>query len=150
MQIRSPWTAAGREVMARRSPSLATRLGTRPEGKDGPDAAIKQQPESLPWWRLRTWKVDLAILAKVREGLRALPDDPPEEASADEPPPADSQAPDPAIVAVRETFALAAAAGTTLLLTSTARCSCPTPDCVASSPRPWMNGATDCCGRDGR
>jgi NAD(P)H-flavin reductase/hemoglobin-like flavoprotein len=70
---------------------------------------------------LRTWKVDLNILTKVREGLKALPDDeppgesdgdePPGESEAAEPPPPDGLLPDPAVMAIRETFAIAAEAG---------------------------------------
>jgi hypothetical protein len=42
-----------------------------------PDAVIEGgQRRSLAWWRLRTWKKDLDLLARLRDGLRALPDEP--------------------------------------------------------------------------
>ena len=102
--------------MARRSPSLASRLDALPEGDDKPGEAVKNHPGSLPWWRTRTWKVDLAILAKVREGLKALPSEPPGEAGEDEPPaggppPGGDPQPGHAVLAIRETFARVADAG---------------------------------------
>ncbi len=42
-----------------------------------PDAVIEGgQRRSLAWWRLRSWKKDLDLLARLRDGLRALPDEP--------------------------------------------------------------------------
>jgi len=93
----------------------------------------------LAWWRLRSWRKDLDLLTRLRDGLNALPDDPPAvdqpEATAPsaDPPvispsePADSTVmpadktgsvtdpdgarPDPAIAAIKETFERVAAAG---------------------------------------
>jgi NAD(P)H-flavin reductase len=42
-----------------------------------PDAVIEGgQRRSLAWWRLRPWKKDLDLLTRLRDGLRALPDEP--------------------------------------------------------------------------
>jgi NAD(P)H-flavin reductase/hemoglobin-like flavoprotein len=42
-----------------------------------PDAVIEGgQHRSLAWWRLRSWKKDLDLLARLRDGLKALPDEP--------------------------------------------------------------------------
>src|SRR6185437_14643884 len=49
----------------------------RPEAAAVPDAVIDGgQRRSLAWWRLRSWKKDLELLARLRDGLKALPDDP--------------------------------------------------------------------------
>ncbi|HEU5416221.1 MAG TPA: hypothetical protein VFV41_00930 [Streptosporangiaceae bacterium] len=49
----------------------------RPEAVAVPDAVIDGgQRRSLAWWRLRSWKKDLDLLTRLRDGLRALPDDP--------------------------------------------------------------------------
>lgn len=74
------------------------------------------------WWRLRTWRTDMAVLARVRNGLQALPgaDSPTETAASTgnglaaeaESAPADTEnKPDPALVAIRATFASVAKAG---------------------------------------
>jgi NAD(P)H-flavin reductase/hemoglobin-like flavoprotein len=88
---------------------------------------------------MRSWRKDLDVLARLRDGLRAIPDEPlgddqPEPASPPPGPPADSDSkpaaspgtsdaeagsaaspasagPDPAIAAIRETFARTASAG---------------------------------------
>jgi NAD(P)H-flavin reductase/hemoglobin-like flavoprotein len=82
---------------------------------------------TLPWWRLRTWRKDLDALTRLRDGLRAMELDDaadaadttlPVAAKADlagglpskvAPPVPDT--PDPAIVAIRDTFAHVAEAG---------------------------------------
>src|SRR5262249_40663717 len=93
------------------------------------------------WWRGRTWRLDLAVLARVRSGLNSLPDAgplpadgtrsngvpaltgaaPPLDGSSPGPPAGpEPQAgpatpavpgPDPAIAAIRETFAVVEKAG---------------------------------------
>jgi NAD(P)H-flavin reductase/hemoglobin-like flavoprotein len=76
------------------------------------------------WWRLRTWRTDLAALAQVRDALRALPADEPVAAVACPLPAGDRSdapdrkldadagpSPDPAILSIRDTFAMVAEAG---------------------------------------
>jgi NAD(P)H-flavin reductase/hemoglobin-like flavoprotein len=87
-----------------------------------------KSPDQRPtaWWRRRTWHNDLDLLARVLDGLRAIPDPPDSRAEAAEPaaqedPVAEEQAagvtgsadagPDPAMVAIKETFARIADAG---------------------------------------
>ena len=99
----------------------------------------------LSWWQRRSWRMDLGVLARVRDGLKRLdadldfdgptrlppadmvgtadeePSAPPLDAEAGTaaPPPADPPAqdapagvlPDAAIMSIRETFAIVAAAG---------------------------------------
>jgi NAD(P)H-flavin reductase/hemoglobin-like flavoprotein len=56
----------------------------RPEAAAVPDAVIDGgQRRSLAWWRLRSWKKDLDLLARLRDGLKALPDEPDEPGSPD-------------------------------------------------------------------
>jgi NAD(P)H-flavin reductase/hemoglobin-like flavoprotein len=71
----------------------------------------------LAWWQRRSWHVDLAVLARVRDSLRRL-DEEPEDASAgtadspaDQPAQGGGVLPDAAIASIRETFAIVAAAG---------------------------------------
>ena len=72
----------GKRVMTLRHDSLrpespAPEALPRPEAAAVPDAVIDGgQRRSLAWWRLRSWKKDLELLARLRDGLRALPDDP--------------------------------------------------------------------------
>ena len=95
------------------------------------------------WWQRRSWRMDLEVLARVRDGLKGLEAEPdgadpvslPPADSADErasaPPPTDAETgaeapapgdaraqdraadllPDSAIVSIRDTFAIVAAAG---------------------------------------
>ena len=97
----------------------------------------------LTWWQHRSWRMDLEVLARVREGLKRLDTEPdgagsvslPPAGTAGEwasaPPPADAETgteapapadapaqetaadllPDSAIVSIRQTFAIVAAAG---------------------------------------
>jgi NAD(P)H-flavin reductase/hemoglobin-like flavoprotein len=60
---------------------------------------------------MRSWSKDIDALARLRDGLRAIPDTPPDQAQPPQPTPADSPPVDPAIAAVRETFGFVAAAG---------------------------------------
>jgi NAD(P)H-flavin reductase/hemoglobin-like flavoprotein len=101
-----------------------TAMARRPDSAPGstlagPDASLSQQAaaerRSLPWWRLRTWRKDLDALTRLRDGLQAMDlDDPSVTAPAEpvlvEPVPSASGA-DPAIVAIRDTFAHVANAG---------------------------------------
>jgi NAD(P)H-flavin reductase/hemoglobin-like flavoprotein len=93
----------GKRAMTLRHDSLrpespAPEALPRPEAAAVPDAVIDGgQRRSLAWWRLRSWKKDLELLARLRDGLRALPDDP--ETDADDPadggaPAAEAGAPD--------------------------------------------------------
>jgi len=94
-------------------------------GRRVPGATLSQQP----WWR-RHRTADLAILARVLNGLKALPDSNGSEPAADSQPPAPAgsadpgelaqerpaapapaELPDPAMAAIRETFAITAKAG---------------------------------------
>lgn len=87
----------------------------------GNESGLRQHP--FGWWRTRSWRMDLAILTKVRDSLRALPDpEPPTTPGMSTPAqPAQPQAqqephagvgqPDPAIAAIRETFAAVERAG---------------------------------------
>jgi NAD(P)H-flavin reductase/hemoglobin-like flavoprotein len=118
------------------SPSAAPATGPQTSGQVL-EGAVGDKP--LAWWRLRSWRKDLDLLTRLRDGLKALPDDPPEDsqpeaasppddpsASAGREPgvpadvpadetgsPADpgSAGPDPAIAAIKETFGRVAAAG---------------------------------------
>ncbi len=104
--------------MARRpKPPSAPTLAPPPEnGEQGRDRAFG-------WWRARSWRIDLAVLARVRNGLRALPDSEPTPADGASPPdqsaeppsqpdpPAQAPEPDPAMGAIHETFALVGKAG---------------------------------------
>jgi NAD(P)H-flavin reductase/hemoglobin-like flavoprotein len=81
----------------------------------------------LAWWQRRSWRVDLAVLARVRDGLNRLDEEPAISAQVDNPPanatlseriaeagasvPPSGVLPDPAIASIRETFAIVAAAG---------------------------------------
>ena len=81
----------------------------------------------LAWWQRRSWRMDLAVLARVRDGLKRLDEEPgvndplsaPPADSPDIPPSAAPPAPagggsvlpDSAIASIRETFAIVAAAG---------------------------------------
>ena len=98
---------------------------------------------TLAWWQRRSWRMDLAVLARVRDGLRRLDAEPDGHGSASLPPadtvderastrppldaetcaeapsPADPPAqetaegvlPDSALVSIRDTFTIVAAAG---------------------------------------
>jgi NAD(P)H-flavin reductase/hemoglobin-like flavoprotein len=85
----------------------------------GDDAVLAKERRTFGWWRLRNWRTDLAVLTRVREGLKALPLDAESDAvgaangQAEEAKPAvATQAePDPGLVAVRETFSAVAKAG---------------------------------------
>ena len=106
--------------MARRPDSTATATIAPPVSRE----ATRPHRSQLAWWRLRSWRKDVDVLARVRNGLQNLadsaadddapgtgpapPGDPvPQSASAGPP----GQSPDPAIAAIRRTFAGVAAAG---------------------------------------
>jgi NAD(P)H-flavin reductase/hemoglobin-like flavoprotein len=80
------------------------------EDGGGQAAAVKHRGP-LAWWRLRSWKKDLEGLARVRDGSNALQERQTEDAHPNEARPASSQAPDLAIAAIRDTFAIVAGAG---------------------------------------
>ncbi len=118
-------------------------MGGRPDSATGtiaPDGGVTAAPQRrrLAWWRLRSWRQDVEVLARVRDGLARLPGDPDEDgapasgltpprrsATAGESEPrcaateeprsasaeAPSQSPEPAIAAIRQTFASVEAAG---------------------------------------
>jgi transglutaminase-like putative cysteine protease len=73
------------------------------------------RPGLLTWWQRRSRRTDLAVLARVRDGLRRLD----AEACPPAPPPAARSAPedsadllpDSAIVSIRDTFRIVLAAG---------------------------------------
>jgi NAD(P)H-flavin reductase/hemoglobin-like flavoprotein len=124
MALRARSTPAATVATSERSGELA-------------EGAPRDKP--LAWWRRRSWGKDLDLLARLLDGLRALPDDPPEDdppeafaPSADLPagsaselpvsaeasankaaavPGSVSAGPDPALVAIKETFERTAAAG---------------------------------------
>jgi NAD(P)H-flavin reductase/hemoglobin-like flavoprotein len=94
------------------------------------DPVLARERRTFGWWRLRTWRTDLAVLARVRDGLQALPApvaeadtarislaDPDEpdgqkrDAATAAPSAAADDGPDPTLVAIRETFAEVASAG---------------------------------------
>jgi NAD(P)H-flavin reductase/hemoglobin-like flavoprotein len=90
------------------------------------DAVLARERRPSGWWRLRTWRADMALLTRVRDGLQALPAAMPEMPApgpaaegapagthADGQPAAaeDAVKPDPAILSIRETFAAVAKAG---------------------------------------
>src|SRR5258708_26114498 len=113
------------------------RASARPGPPESPDGASAPSLErdgqgwerrAFGWWRARSWRADLAVLARVRNGLQALPDAEPsaDDAAAAQPPatvpsqprqpppapaPAPANEPDPAIVAIRPTFARVGQAG---------------------------------------
>lgn len=116
--------------MSRRVPELPVGGFLQPET----DVVIEGGPRrTLAWWRLRPWKKDLELLARLRDGLRALPDEPdaadaagerpggrhrsqlpgsaPEPGEAEDPGESSASQPAAAMVAVRVTFARLAAAG---------------------------------------
>jgi NAD(P)H-flavin reductase/hemoglobin-like flavoprotein len=64
----------------RYQPPAASTL-TAPGGPSEPDGELPDL-RSAAWWRLGSWRKDLDMLVRLRDGLRALPDSPPE---ADEP-----------------------------------------------------------------
>ncbi|HYS31161.1 MAG TPA: hypothetical protein VEM58_02775, partial [Streptosporangiaceae bacterium] len=117
-------------------------MGGRPDSATGtiaPDGGVTvAQRRRLAWWRLRSWRQDVEVLARVRDGLARLPGDPDEDgapasgltpsrksattgesgprcATTEEPRSASdeapSQSPEPAIAAIRQTFASVEAAG---------------------------------------
>ncbi|MGO8957329.1 MAG: globin domain-containing protein [Streptosporangiaceae bacterium] len=117
------------------APASATITPTAAGRKLGSSGLPEQR---LPWWRLRSWRKDLDALTRLRDGLQALENDqaaqgtaarsaqaavatgaqsasgrPAADATADSRPAADREAAraDPGIAAIRETFALVAAAG---------------------------------------
>jgi NAD(P)H-flavin reductase/hemoglobin-like flavoprotein len=111
--------------MARRPEPLPTRTPAPPpeNGEPGRDR------RAFGWWRARSWRIDLAVLGRVRNGLLALPDaEPPPEDGASPPevstepgsqpdrprpdsPDTQDSPPDPAISAIHETFAMVGKAG---------------------------------------
>src|SRR5260370_10389829 len=111
--------------MARRPepPSAGTLAPPLQNGEQG------MERRAFGWWRARSWRIDLAVLSRVRNGLLALPDagpppedgasppeEPPEPGSQPDPPGQDSpdsqdSPPDPAISAIHETFAMVGKAG---------------------------------------
>jgi NAD(P)H-flavin reductase/hemoglobin-like flavoprotein len=91
-----------------------------------PEPADEQTP--LAWWHLRGWRVDRRVLSRVRDGLQALaprpetvaapladapPQDKPAPAAAPAPaaPAASPELTEPAVAAIRSTFAIVAEAG---------------------------------------
>src|SRR6202451_1906237 len=80
--------------MASRPHSPASATVNRPEpGGQLVTEAGDDRPS--PWWRMRSWRKDLDVLARLRDGLRAIPDDSlgddqPEAASPPAGPPAGS------------------------------------------------------------
>src|SRR5437879_1468962 len=104
-------------------PAAEAGLGTQPEGGGAGGAspptppeprghrgtAIKDHSGPVSWWRLRSWKKDLDVLARVHRGLRALPDEPSASGHPNGSSRADVSPPDPAIATIRDTFAAVAA-----------------------------------------
>jgi NAD(P)H-flavin reductase/hemoglobin-like flavoprotein len=123
--------------MAFSSQSPAAVTAAKPERSAELAAGTTSGDKPLAWWRVRSWRKDLDLLTRLRDGLRALPDDPLEvdqpaavaagspgestgdpvasaDASADETGPVPDpggDGPDPAIAAIKETFKRVAAAG---------------------------------------
>ena len=60
----------------RHQPPAASTI-TAPGGVSEPDGESPDQGPTA-WWRLRTWRKDLDMLVRLRDGLRALPDSDPE------------------------------------------------------------------------
>jgi NAD(P)H-flavin reductase/hemoglobin-like flavoprotein len=71
--------------MAVRPDSPVTDTITQPGDPADPDAIIGGERRSLAWWRLRSWKKDLDLLTRLRDGLKALPDDPDEAGEPESP-----------------------------------------------------------------
>jgi NAD(P)H-flavin reductase/hemoglobin-like flavoprotein len=129
-----PPAQGGKKRMALRAQSPAATTVTT---SDRPAELAESTPGDKPlaWWRIRTWRKDLDLLARLRDGLRALPDDPVETEGEAAASPADSPAelaselpasaealadgdapvldagPDPALAAIKQTFERTAAAG---------------------------------------
>jgi NAD(P)H-flavin reductase/hemoglobin-like flavoprotein len=130
----------GMTVMATRTESQDSGSIKQAADRGEGVALAADQRRSLPWWRLRTWRKDLDALTRLRDGLKALDDEGADEAAdgaraggaaggapgaaGGEPAAAagqrpaesgegaaDQAAPDPAIVAIRETFTHVVAAG---------------------------------------
>jgi NAD(P)H-flavin reductase/hemoglobin-like flavoprotein len=100
--------------MSRRTDSGSAATTLSAEESEAAQAA--HQRKSLPWWHLRTWRKDLDALTRLRDGLQALDLGEPEPAAEAEAPAGTDAAAgdgsaDEAIAAIRETFALVAAAG---------------------------------------
>jgi NAD(P)H-flavin reductase/hemoglobin-like flavoprotein len=112
-----------------RSPELPT-ADTIAALSDDPILSRERRPTA--WWKPRTWRTDMALLTRVRDGLQALPaadadaeadesdesgvveSDPSlaDAAGKPEPGPAEvANKPDPVLLAIRETFSAVAAAG---------------------------------------
>jgi len=98
-------------MAARAQSPHATAVTTSERSGELTEAAPVSKPSA--WWRLRSWGRDLDLLARLLDGLRALPDDEPEadQAEAVKPAASDSGGPDPALAAIKETFERTAAAG---------------------------------------
>ena len=76
--------------MARRSDSTAATTVVALDVRDAPASPGGHQPPAAPalgagtaahggrsaWWRLRTWRKDIEVLARVKAALEKLPDDP--------------------------------------------------------------------------
>src|ERR1700689_847465 len=60
--------------MASRPHSPASATVTRPD-PGGQLVREAGDDRASPWWRMRSWRKDLDVLARLRDGLRAIPDD---------------------------------------------------------------------------
>lgn len=81
--------------MVFRSDSPATGTTTQSADPGEAGAAPVSERRSLPWWRMRTWRKDLDLLTRLRDGLKALPDEEP----ADDQRPTAVDGPDAAVPA---------------------------------------------------
>jgi NAD(P)H-flavin reductase/hemoglobin-like flavoprotein len=109
-------------VIASRTDSQDSGSVKRAADRGAAGSVATDQRRSLPWWRLRTWRKDLDALTRLRDGLKALEDEVVDQTPPGAPaapaastqagqPAADPAEPDPAIVAIRDTFAHVVAAG---------------------------------------
>ena len=63
-------------------PSPPSAVGQTPAPEGGGQTGGSGPDHRNQWWRLRPWNRDVAALVRLRDGLKAIPDDPPDWASA--------------------------------------------------------------------